>query len=363
MSGKKRILVCPMDWGLGHATRIVPIIELLQKMGAEPVLGADNKPLAFLRQRFPDLDWIRIPGFEPEYQKKGSLSVKMAASIPKMMKEAARAHELLEKLIANRHIDAVISDNRYELWSERVPTVFMTHQLNILLTGIFSSGRPVVRKMINNFIIKHDELWIPDFKGEPNLSGKLSHVLKMPLEDNFFIGPLSRFEGKISKETTKKDIDVLCLLSGPEPQRTIFENILIKQLMYSGLKTIILSGKPDAAEKKAQHLVEVRSHAEDKEMLSLLQSAKTVICRSGYSSIMDLVTLGKKAIFVPTPGQPEQEYLAKKFKSEGIYYSCNQKEFSLEKALKASEKYNGWHLTNDYGLLKKRIKALLEKIS
>jgi len=300
-------------------------------MGAEPVLGADNKPLAFLRQRFPDLDWIKIPGFEPEYQKKGSLSVKIAASIPKMMKEAARAHELLEKLI--------------------------------LLTGILSSGKPVVRKMINNFIIKHDELWIPDFKGEPNLSGKLSHVLKMPLENNFFIGPLSRFEGKISKETTKKDIDVLCLLSGPEPQRTIFENILIKQLMHSGLKTVILSGKPDVAEKKAQHLVEVRSHAEDKEMLSLLQSAKTVICRSGYSSIMDLVTLGKKAILVPTPGQPEQEYLAKKLKSEGLYYSCNQKEFSLEKAMKASEKYSGWHLTNDYEILKKRIKALLEKIS
>jgi uncharacterized protein (TIGR00661 family) len=354
-----------MDWGLGHATRIVPIIRLLQQAGAEPVLGADNKPLAFLRQQFPDTEWIRIPGFQPEYHKKGSLSVKMALAIPKMLTEAEKAHKLLEQIIEKHHIDAVISDNRYELWSGKVPTVFMTHQLNILLPHVLASGRSVVRKLINSFIVRHNELWIPDFENEPNLSGKLSHIKKMPLENSFFIGPLSRFEStkEIPAKTQTGNLDVLCLLSGPEPQRSIFEEILIKQLKNSYLKSLLLSGKPDEKKKNVLGNLEIRSHANDEEMYRLMQEAKTIICRSGYSSLMDLVSLGKKAVFVPTPGQPEQEYLARKLKEQALFYACSQKEFILEKALKESLKYNGLHLSNDYRVLKERIKVLLQNIS
>ncbi len=354
-----------MDWGLGHATRITPIIRLLQQAGAEPVLGADNKPLQFLRRQFPNCEWIRIPGFEPEYQKKGSLPIRVATDFPQMLKAAAKAHVLLEKIVDEQNIDAVISDNRYELWSEKVPTIFMTHQLNILLQGILSSGRPVIKKMISSFIIRHNELWIPDFESEPNLSGKLSHVRKMPLKNSFFIGPLSRFEGE-KAETNKQnmnDLDVLCLLSGPEPQRTIFEDLLLTQLTNSELKAVILSGNPGETERKVQGNVKLSSHAGDEEMLSLIQSAKTVICRSGYSSIMDLASLGKKAIFIPTPGQPEQEYLAKKLKKQGLYYSCSQKEFSLKKTLEESQKYSGLHLTNTYKILRERIDALLKSLS
>ncbi len=360
MSEQKRILVCPMDWGLGHATRVVPIIRLLQQAGAEPVLGADNKPLAFLRQQFPDADWISIPGFKPEYPKQGSLSVKMAFDIPKMLKEADKAHVLLEKIVQEHSIDAVISDNRYELWSAKVPTIFMTHQLNILLPGILSSGRPLIRKMINRFVVRHNELWIPDFENEPNLSGKLSHIKEMPLKNSFFIGPLSRFEGveMVSNEPAK-ELDVLCLLSGPEPQRTVFEEILINKLKESELKTILLSGKPDKMGRKKLGNMEIRPHAHDKEMLMLMKSAKMVICRSGYSSLMDLVCLGKKAVFIPTPGQPEQKYLAKRLKDRGLFYSCNQKIFSLQKALQEFEKYSGLHLSNDYEVLKERIETLL----
>ncbi len=365
MSVQKRILVCPMDWGLGHATRVVPIIRLLQQTGAEPIIGADNKPLAFLRQQFPNTQWVRIPGFEPEYHKKGLLPIKMAGAIPKMIKEADKAHTLLEKIVREQDVDAVISDNRYELWSEKVPTIFMTHQLNILLPGILSSGRLVIRKMINRFIIKHDELWIPDFENEPCLSGKLSHIKRMPLRNSFFVGPLSRFEGaEIPMQgAVKKELDILCLLSGPEPQRTIFEEILISQLKKSKLKSVLLSGKPDEKGKRLLGNMEIRPHADDKEMLSLIQSAKKVICRSGYSSLMDMVSLGKKAIFVATPGQPEQEYLAQKLKSQGLFYSYSQKAFSLQTALQESEKYSGLHLTNDYKILKARIEALIKSCS
>ena len=357
-------MICPMDWGLGHATRIVPVIRLLQQAGAETILGADNKPLVFLRQQFPDAEWIRIPGFQPEYHKKGSLSIKMALTIPKMLSEAEKAHKLLEQIIEKHHIDAVISDNRYELWSTKVPTVFMTHQLNILLPHILAAGRPVVRKIINSFIEKHNELWIPDFENEPNLSGELSHLKKMPLENSFFIGPLSRFEGakKLRDKTGGRNLDVLCLLSGPEPQRSIFEEVLINQLVESQLKSVLLSGKPDEKKKRILGKLEIRSHARDEEMLELMLSAKTIVCRSGYSSLMDLASLGGRAVFVPTPGQPEQEYLAKSLKRKGLFYACNQKEFSLQHAIKASKNYSGLSLKNDYQMLKSRIKVLIQRI-
>ncbi len=360
MAGKKRILVCPMDWGLGHATRVVPVIRLLLEAGAEVVLGADNQPLAFLRQQFPQLAWIRLPGFRPVYHKKGSLALKMALAIPEMLSEAEKGHQLLEKIVDAEKIDAVVSDNRYELWSAKVPTVFMTHQLDILLPSVLASGRPLVKKLIYGFIKKHNELWIPDFEGEPNLSGKLSHVKKMPLPDTFFIGPLSRFENVSQKPVTAsgEPLDVLCLLSGPEPQRTIFEELLMSRLKNSRLKSVLLSGKP--GESKIQKLgnLVVYPHATDEKMLQLILSAKTIVCRSGYSSLMDLTSLGKSAVFVPTPGQPEQEYLARKMKKEGFFYAVGQKEFDLEKAIKTSENYRGLQLHNNYLILRERIRNL-----
>lgn len=139
--------------------------------------------------------------------------------------------------------------------------------------------------------------------------------------------------------------------------------MLISQLKESQLKAVLLSGKPDEKERKIFRNLTIYPHADDGEMLSLMQSAKIVICRSGYSSLMDMVSLGEKAIFIPTPGQPEQEYLAKKLKDQGIFYSCNQKDFLLKPALKMADNFSGWHLGNDYNLLKTRIIALLEKIS
>ncbi len=361
MALKKRILVCPMDWGLGHATRMVPVIRLLLGEGAEVVLGADRKPLAFLRRQFPDAEWVQVPGFQPKYQKSGWLPLKMALDVPEMLAEAEKAHKLLEKLIDRKKIDAVISDNRYELWSEKIPTVFMTHQLNILLPHVLAPGRLLARKMIYGFIKKHDELWIPDFEGGPNLSGKLSHVKKWPLQNRFFIGPLSRFASHRAPSMPQQDyrLDVLCLLSGPEPQRAIFEEKLIEQLGHSTLKSVLLSGKPDENKIQKAGNLEIRSHAGDAEMLQLIKSARTVICRSGYSSLMDLAAIGKTAVLVPTPGQPEQEYLARKMKKEGYFYTCSQKGFHLEKALGASSNYPGLLLFNDYAVLKGRIRNLL----
>ncbi len=362
MKTQPAILVCPMDWGLGHATRVVPIIDRLLERKVRVVLGADNRPLEFLKRRFPQCELVRIPGYRPVYPKKSSFALKVMLDIPRMLFSARKAHKLLEQIITDLNIDAVISDNRYELWSVQVPTIFITHQLQIHTRGILNSARPIFQKIIYSFIVKHNEMWVPDFPGEPNLSGELSHVKKLPLKMVLYIGPLSRLQ-KLKDITSFKEIpDILCIMSGPEPQRSILEKIFVEQAGKTNHKTIILSGKPGETVSLRKGNVEIRPHCGDEEMAALIRSAGIVISRSGYTTVMDLAALGKKAVFVPTPGQPEQEYLAKRLKKQGLFYSVSQKDFRLEEALHEAENYSGLYMQNDYTILDHRLDTLIEKI-
>lgn len=348
-----------MDWGLGHATRIVPIVEILKQKGAEVVIGADNRPLEFLKQRFPETDYVRLPGFKPSYPEKGSVAWSLIRSYPRIKREAKRAHQLLQQVILEKNIDVVISDNRYELNADKVKSVFITHQLNIQTSGLQKLAHPFITKIINQYIRQYDELWIPDNQGQPNLSGKLSHLKKMPIENTWFIGPLSRFFG-IKFQTLAKPIDLLIILSGPEPQRSLLEQILTEQALKSGLRTVILLGKPEESKTCEIEQVKIIPHLSDPEIAALIDSANVVVSRPGYSTLMDLAVFGKKAIFIPTPGQTEQEYLAEQLKQQGIAYSQDQAGFSLESALKEADKFQGINRIVQGNVLEKRIDLLLQ---
>lgn len=340
LTKSKTILVCPLDWGLGHATRMVPIIDLLLKKGASVIIGADNRPLAYLRLRFPGCEFVKFPGYQPKYPETGSMALAMLKAFPEMRKEAKIANRLLQELIVERNIDVVISDNRYELSTPKAYSVFVTHQLSIKTPGVATLAKPVIQQTINTYIKKYDELWIPDVEGAPNLSGVLSHGNKMPVENYHFIGPLSRFSLFDQKRKTKK-VDLLILLSGPEPQRTLLEEMLIKQALNTDYSTVVLQGKPECNGKKKIENVSILPHGDDAKMAELILGADHIICRPGYSTIMDLAILGKKAIFIPTPGQTEQEYLAAHFKMEGTFYCEKQSDFELDRAIINSERFNG----------------------
>ncbi len=350
-----------MDWGLGHATRSVPVIENLLEANAEVIIAAANKPLHFLRLRFPNLKWVLLEGYEPEYQRGIPLPVKIAAEIPKMLKSVKPAQKKLQSIIEKYNIDAVISDNRYELWSEKIPTVFMTHQLNILSETPLHIFNPAVKKTVYSFIEKHNELWIPDFEEKGGLSGKLSHVNRFPGIPYHFIGTLSRFEKTNVSASANKKTDILCIMSGPEPQRTIFEELLIKQLQNSNYKTVILSGNPTVKEKTVNGNITLISHTTDNEFAELVNGASLIISRSGYSTLMDLAAFGKKALLVPTPGQPEQQYLAKRLKKNGVFHSVSQNKLNVKTDIPKALTFKGIKLNNDYSKLKERINKLLEE--
>lgn len=360
MQKQKRILICPLDWGLGHATRCIPIIRLLLEKNAEVVIAADAGPLALLKQEFPQLTFIQFKGYEIQYPKSGSMKMKMLLSIPKILTEIKEEHTQLDKIIDDYKIDIVISDNRYGCWSKKVKSIFITHQLMIKAP----IGESVLHKKVLKYIANYDECWVPDVDASNNLSGDLAH--KYPVSKNtFFVGALTRFYDLsirtfcVEADTSRSGkYDIMAVISGPEPQRSIFEKLVIEQLKQTDLKALVVCGKASEQQIETIKNIKIVSHLKSDEMQTAIQNADIILSRSGYSTVMDLASLGKKAIFIPTPGQTEQEYLAKLFMKKGIAFSQSQSSFDLKKALKATENYTGFEKIEPGNKLEKRINLL-----
>ena len=305
-----KILICPLNWGLGHATRCVPLIRQLLEDGHEPVLVSDGFPLEFLRQQFPSLRYIEYPSYPVVYAAGKSQIGVLLFHLPDILKGILNEHLWLRELLRSEHFDQVISDNRFGMWNKNVHSVYMTHQLMIKMPMKLKFLEPLVNALHLKFIKQYDECWIPDVLEMGGLSGDLSH--KYPLPPNAsFIGPLSRFKG-MQDALPDTRYEVVAVISGPEPQRTLFENNILSHFEERGQQVLIVSGQPHSIQKESLiGTVRVVSHLNDNELAAVLLGAKKIISRSGYSTIMDLDALGclHKAEFIPTPGQTEQEYL------------------------------------------------------
>lgn len=322
----KNILVAPLNWGLGHATRCVPIIRALIIEGYNPILASDGVALEMLRKEFPDLQTLELPSYQIEYAKNGkNFKWKMIKNSPKMILAILEEKKIIKSWISEFNIIGIISDNRLGVRSKRIPSVFITHQLNVL-TG---STTWITSKLHQNIIKKFTECWVPDFKQKPNLTGKLGHIKNNNLNLKY-IGPLSRLEYK----PLKSKYDLMVILSGPEPQRTILQKKLEIEVQKFNGNVIFIKGIIE----KEQTIYQTKNvtfynFMNSNEIETAFNESKIVLCRSGYTTIMDLAKLGKKAFFIPTPGQFEQEYLAVKLKRNGLYASATQDDFSIENLL------------------------------
>ena len=333
MKMKKNILVAPLNWGLGHATRCIPIIKALEEHNFNPVIASDGVALALLKKEFPHLVSVELPPYDISYAEKGkNFKWKLLAQMPKMFKAVYGERKIVTQIIENHSIDGIISDNRLGVYSRKIPSIFMTHQLNVL------SGKTswLTTKVHSKFISKFDQCWVPDNDSMSNLTGKLGH-LKNPLKNLVYIGPLSRFE----KRRRKIKYDLMVILSGPEPQRTILEQKIIKELETFEGNVVFIKGVVEANQiSSVIGSITFYNFMNSEQLENTFNQSEKVLCRSGYTTVMDLAKLGKKAFFIPTPGQYEQEYLAEKYRIDGIAPSCKQEEFSIDK-LKTIENYNG----------------------
>jgi len=305
-----KILICPLNWGLGHATRCVPIIRQLLADGHEPVVVSDGLPLELLKQQFPTLRYIEYPSYPVYYGAGKSQLGAMLFHLPDILKGILNEHLWLRDLLRSEHFDQVISDNRFGMWNKNVHTVYITHQLMVKMPSKLKFLESLVHAIHLKFIKRYDECWIPDIQENGGFSGDLSH--KYPLPPNaFFIGTLSRFNG-MQDTLPNARYEVVAVVSGPEPQRTLFENDLINRFNKGEQHVLVISGQPHSIQKESRiGNIRLVSHLNDSKMASVLLGADCIIARSGYSTIMDLAALGclHKAEFIPTPGQTEQEYL------------------------------------------------------
>ena len=328
MKKQKNILVAPLNWGLGHATRCVPIIRLLQQEGANVIIGGDGMALNYLQKEFPELKSVFIPDLKVKYPKSGGYMLYFALRLPQLYTHVKKENAYLKKLARDLMLDGIISDNRYGLFHRRIPCVIITHQLYIKTPAFKRTVRSIVKKMISRFTAT----WVPDIKGNDNLSGKLSHSEKQNSAIKF-VGTLSRFSQNENTSDLKNKI--IAVLSGPEPHRTQLENTLTQQLLASNYSAHLVKGlvqKSIITESISKNL-QVTNYLQSKALQQEIEQAEIVIARAGYSTIMDLVTLGKKAILIPTPGQTEQEYLAHHLKSNSQFVFCKEGELDIEKAI------------------------------
>jgi uncharacterized protein (TIGR00661 family) len=359
MSERKKILVCPLDWGLGHATRCIPIIRELIKQGSDVYIGADKRPLDLLKKEFPDLKFINIPGINVNFPQGSFMFLRMIFFIRKFMGSINKEHKLLEQIIIEHKFDVVISDNRYGLWNNKALSVFITHQIVVKVPAWLGIINSFIYKTGKKYIHKFDKVWIPDIQGENNLSGDLSH-LNIISNKTSFIGILSRFHKPLYRKE-KSEFELCVILSGINFQSIKFYQTIVQQIKQLNIKTVIFTGMPLLSEKL--DIIEnlyVYNHLTSEKMQEVLESSKVILSRSGYSTIMDLATIGKNAIFIPTPGQTEQEYLAKRLTDKGLIYHQTEKDFNLELALKECEKYKGLNIDNNPELLIKAVKEILD---
>lgn len=326
------ILIAPLDWGLGHATRCIPIIKMLIARYHTVILAAEGKQAGLLRQEFPNLELVPLRGYRLTYSAfHNSTGWKIFFQIPKILISIKRENRWLDTLLQKKRVDLVISDCRFGLHHKSVHTVFITHQLTIK-SPIGRWTESVLRKMNYNFINRFNECWVPDFEGEQNLAGELSHPPSLPQTRVKYIGGLSRFS-RTTQHAEIKQYDVLIILSGPEPQRSIWEKKLLNDLNHYRGKAALVRGLPGEQTTINVQGGDVYNHLTAEQLCSIVLRSEIVISRPGYTTVMDLVKLRKKSVLVPTPGQSEQEYLGAYLMQQQLCVCIHQHQFSIKNAM------------------------------
>lgn len=358
----KNILICPLEWGLGHAGRMIPVASELLAAGNTVFIGSGDEQLDFFRNETEGLKYIRFPGFTIRYSRWLPQYLVIFLKTPAFIYQTIKEHRLLKRIIKEYSIDIVISDSRLGLWNRNIKTVFVTHMMRVPhpkgLRFLENAGHSFTRR----FFTKFNYCYIPDLPGEYNLSGKLSHNVDLPSNVRY-IGILSRFAKEpLMPEPPVKKYFCTVILSGPEPQRTILKQKMIALLSRFDKQSVILEGKP--GEKNsivASGTIIFISHLPAREMGRIILESEHIVTRSGYTTLMELVSLGKSALIIPTPGQSEQEYLAELMAEKGWFSFLRQDKLKADITLPSTDsKWPDGLIHESSRLLADALRELLE---
>ncbi len=335
------VLIAPLNWGLGHASRCIPIIRQLIAHGAKITLASDGQAGTWLQNELPDLKYLELPSYKIHYRKGPVCSI--IRQIPKIRQAIQLEHQSLLQYLKIHPQSILISDNRYGIYHRDSLNILITHQLNLYKPRW---ARPLFENVINQLIKPFQHIWIPDFNNRV-----LTGILSMSTDPRIrFIDPLSRFS---QGNSIGFQYDLAIVLSGPEPSRKHLEQKIIKQInTVNNLRIILVRGTVDSTFYDTRNPgITIKNLVQSDELARILTQSSQVLCRSGYSSIMDLCKMNKTALLIPTPGQPEQEYLAHRMKSLGFAHVISQHDFDLKKILQYRPD-NAWPVVPEFQIQK-----------
>lgn len=307
MSGRP-ILISPLNWGFGHAGRMIPLARELKKRGNDVVFGADAQLLPLIEHELPGIRLVEIPGMRIRYSRFLPQYLCIFMQLPVVVISAFREHFALRRIARDINPSVIISDNRFGFFHRRIFSVYVTHQLRIPFPRSLRFMEPFTAFLHRLIINRYDLCLVPDYPGPVNLSGRLSHGLKLP-RNVHYMGPLSRFRmaSPPEAEITLRRPYCCLILSGPEPQRTMLLEEVVATLR--GIQLCVLSTAPVKMIPGDDPFLTCIIRPGSGTMRQVIEGSSLVITRSGYTSVMELVSLGRGAVLIPTPGQPEQEYL------------------------------------------------------
>jgi uncharacterized protein (TIGR00661 family) len=331
MQQGETVLFTVLDWGLGHATRSIPIIHAFLRKGFQVSIAGEGNSLLLLKKEFSELSFYPLDGIQVSYN---NSSLDILLKTPSLLKSIQKEHAQFIELCNQINPQLIVSDNRYGAWHSTIPSIFIGHQLYLQAPNVISKfAEPFLFYLHKQFLKRFNKIWIPDFPGNDNLSGVLSH--HSSIHQNFnceFIGAISRLKKEESNHPDNA-YEIAVLISGPEPQRSYFEEACINEAKRLNKKTIIVRGKPSEEKKSTDGNITMVSHLDNQELSSVLSQAKYIVCRSGYSTLMDLAALNKTALCIPTPGQTEQLYIAKYLSKQHKIAFQDQSAMDWEKGL------------------------------
>ncbi len=303
-------LIAPLNWGLGHATRCVPIIKRCVESGERVVIAANGAALVFLRQEFPNIETVKLSGYNMRYACGKMLPLTITLQMPLFGISILIEHIITIRLSRKYKVDRIISDNRYGVWNNNIESIIITHQPYIQLPKHLSIFCKPLHTITARLLSKFNHIWVPDYADvSQSLSGALSHggAIDRQLE---YIGPLSRFTAAQIINFDIQIPDLLVVLSGPGRQKFKLARQIVKHFQ-TDKKIVILGASPGKNVNKAEGNINYINHLPTKEFQYLLQHTPHIISFAGYTTIMDLHVLDQQAKLVPTAGQWEQEYLIK----------------------------------------------------
>jgi len=334
-----RIIYGVCSWGLGHATRSLPVIRKLIKEQHTLTVISNGRSLELLKKELGEnVEFVDIPDY-PMLVSENTRQF-LAKSIvywPVFIKRIEDGLSQLQTVLNKKQYDCIISDARYDMYSKKISSFFISHQMRIMNPLRIKMFESAMERFNLFFFKRFVGVMVPDYK-EDNLSGDLSHHLRRIDENRIhYVGVLSDFK----KRSIRKDIDYLISISGPEPPRSFLEEKLTSQIPKLEGNVVITLGKAeDYSIIKKKHLT-TYSFVTKELREELLNKAKLVVSRSGYSTIMDVAVVGTKALFIPTPGQIEQEYLSQYHNTRGTFYSVSQDTIDLTSDVKVAGQRTG----------------------